>query len=135
MRVSVQRVRRLDLPWVSIAIFGAWGAMVAVFHLATQHGMDAPSLCHFKSLTGVPCPTCGGTRAAFSLAHLHPLEALAYNPLLTVLMVVGCGYLLVRTLTGRGVRVEWTRRGRAGGVALLVIAVLANWAWVIVRLG
>lgn len=135
MRVSIQRVRRLDLPWVLIAILAAWGAMVAAIHIAAERGADTPSLCHFRSLTGVPCPTCGGTRAAFALFRLHPLEAAAYNPLLALAVGVTGVYLLARTLAGRGVRVEWTKRSRVTAWALFALAFCLNWAWVIHRLG
>ncbi|MEZ6319128.1 MAG: DUF2752 domain-containing protein [Phycisphaerales bacterium] len=133
--MSVQRVRRLDLPWVSLGIFVAWAALVVIVHFASQRRDDAPTLCHFKNLTGIPCPTCGGTRAAFSLAHLHPVEAISYNPLLTIVMVGACGYLSLRTLTGRGMRIEWTRRARVIAWTLFACAFVGNWAWVIHRLG
>jgi len=40
--------------------------------------------CLFKAVTGIPCPTCGGTRALAALSHLHFLQALKYNPLVVL---------------------------------------------------
>jgi hypothetical protein len=40
--------------------------------------------CPLHALTGVPCPTCGSTRAALSLFGGEPLAALAWNPLIAL---------------------------------------------------
>ncbi len=37
--------------------------------------------CPFRSLTGVPCPTCGTTHAAIAMLHGRIGAALAANPL------------------------------------------------------
>ncbi len=42
---------------------------------------NTPS-CMFKELTGIPCPTCGGTRLYYSLLNLNIIKALYYNPLI-----------------------------------------------------
>jgi hypothetical protein len=44
--------------------------------------------CPLRDTTGVPCPTCGGTHAAASLATGDWLGALSYNPVV-VLGLVG----------------------------------------------
>ena len=43
--------------------------------------------CWFRRLTGLPCPTCGATRSALSLAHGDLAAALRYNPLIFVCYV------------------------------------------------
>jgi hypothetical protein len=40
-----------------------------------------PSLCLFKDLTGIPCPSCGTTRSLVALIHGNLKEALEINPL------------------------------------------------------
>lgn len=42
------------------------------------------TFCVLKLVTGIPCPTCGGTRAVGLLAHLDVLGALAMNPLVAL---------------------------------------------------
>lgn len=39
------------------------------------------SACLFKTITGYPCPGCGGTRVAYALLHGDFLDALLINPL------------------------------------------------------
>ena len=39
------------------------------------------TICLFKNLTGVPCPSCGMTRAFLFLGHGYVLKASALNPL------------------------------------------------------
>lgn len=46
--------------------------------------------CPFHWLTGIPCPGCGGTRAAIQLLHGNLLAALKINPL----SVIFCLFLL-----------------------------------------
>ena len=48
--------------------------------------------CIFRSLTGLPCPTCGTTRAATAFLDRHLISAFAANPLAAaagLLFVVG----------------------------------------------
>ncbi|MFM8625470.1 MAG: DUF2752 domain-containing protein [Actinomycetota bacterium] len=52
-------------------------------HLATQ-----PSLCPLLAVTGVPCPSCGGTRAVLHLAAGDVGAAVALNPGVTLFAVV-----------------------------------------------
>lgn len=42
-----------------------------------------PSLCPLLRFTGVPCPSCGGTRAGLYLLGADPMAAFAANPGIT----------------------------------------------------
>lgn len=96
---------------------------------------DLATPCLLRAVTGVPCPTCGGTRAAIALAQGRPLAALADNPLVTVVVAATvvwavCG--IVATLVPR-----WRRRierspGDGRRLVLLALGlVAANWVWLI----
>ena len=60
----------------------ALGALALVAAVAALSVLDtALPPCPFKALTGLPCATCGGTRAALALARLDVVSALRWNPL------------------------------------------------------
>jgi hypothetical protein len=74
------RLRALDRPPLGLLFAGAGliaGAAVLVLHLDRLPF----AFCAFKQLTGLPCPTCGGTRALGRLAALDLHGAFVMNPL------------------------------------------------------
>ncbi len=131
MRVVV-RARAFPL---GAAIAG--GALLAGLLVRLLHLDRLPiSLCTFRTVTGIPCMGCGGTRAVGALARLDLSGALAMHPLVT-LLALGIALwglvdlvLLVRRralvfqLTARDVwLLTWTVLGLG----------LVNWAYLIVR--
>ncbi len=65
-------------------VFGAIGVVAGVA-VSVLHLDRLPMvLCLFKALTGLPCPTCGSTRAFGRLFAGDLAGALAMNPLTTV---------------------------------------------------
>jgi len=77
-----------------VAVLGS-GAVLFFFDPA-QHGFYP--ICWFHSLTGLNCPGCGATRAAYQLLHGHLLRALQDNALfvltLAALMAQGAGLVM-----------------------------------------
>ncbi|MEO8044385.1 MAG: DUF2752 domain-containing protein [Spartobacteria bacterium] len=69
--------RELDheLLWLLVSL-GAFSLAALWFtaRLPTPH-------CFFHSFTGLPCPTCGATRAAYQFLHGHFGAAFLFNPL------------------------------------------------------
>jgi hypothetical protein len=90
--------------------------------------------CPFRAATGIPCATCGMTRALVALAHGDVPRALGASPLGALLAAGAWAFALaagLRLLLGLG----WPRLGaRAARAAALVGlgALLANWAWLVV---
>jgi len=119
--------RQLAFLWGGAALAGAAAAPFARAFASVLPG------CLFRAVTGIPCPTCGGTRALLALARLDIPAALAWNPLVTLgalVFVLGGVVALARAFGGRGVPdgppPRWA--GAAAGLAFV-----ANWAFVIVR--
>ena len=83
--------------------------------------------CPMKTLTGLPCLTCGGTRAMFALGRLDPMAALRFNPLVTVGAFAFAIYVAIR-LIRRPVELRWSR---ATMIAAATAAV-ANWAYLVI---
>ncbi|CAM2845925.1 DUF2752 domain-containing protein [Prescottella defluvii] len=83
-------------------------------------------VCPTKSLLGIDCPLCGGTRMLYALLHLDVAGALRYNAVgvvAVVLLIVAFGVWTWGRLRGR--RVLQARYLRQ--VPAIVLAVAALW--------
>lgn len=118
--------RALGLYWGAVA-----AASIGLAPFASRAAELAPA-CLFRSLTGLPCPTCGATRAVLALSRLDLSGALAFNPLAAVAVIAFLAGGLIAgaaALAGRPVR-EPVRYGPAVRLALLAAAA-ANWIWLL----
>ena len=69
--ITATRTQRVQL------FAGGLIAAAAVWPLLPAH----PSIvCPLRSMTGVPCPMCGMTRACVAFARGNVVDALAFNP-------------------------------------------------------
>lgn len=92
------------------------------------------SLCVFKAVTGVPCLTCGTTRALALLGHLDVAGALAMNPLAAagVLVLAPWAMADLALMSGRRALVLELSpaAARVARIAVVAAAVL-NWVWLV----
>jgi len=93
------------------------------------------SVCLFKAVTGLPCLTCGTTRALGRLVRLDLAGALAMNPL-TTLGIFGLVPWALADLAllpwGRAVSLDLSPGAARVARITVVAAALANWAWLVV---
>ena len=54
--------------------------------------------CMIHAVTGIYCPGCGGTRAAYALLCGKPLLSLYYHPIVLYTVVVGAAFLVTQTI-------------------------------------
>ncbi len=119
-----------ELIWLAVTVSGA---LLALAWLALR--LPWPG-CTFRALTGLPCVTCGATRASLSFLHGELGAAWRFNPLI----FLGLGavllfdlYALVVLVTGaRRLRVAVPGRGlRRLLLAALLLAGLGNWIYLL----
>jgi hypothetical protein len=119
-------------PGRQLAFLWGGAALVCAAAAPFAEGLAAGApVCPFRALTGVPCATCGGTRALLALARLDAGAALAWNPLVALaaaVFVLGGLVALARALRGLGVPDPAPPRW-AGAAAGLAFA--ANWVFVV----
>lgn len=106
------------------------------------HSGEQVSVCLIRSASGVPCPSCGSTRAVLSLMEGDLMQALWWNPLGLLLAVVMCilpPWLAVDVMSGRKTMWQFFQRveqivSRKAVAIPLIVATLANWIWNIIKL-
>lgn len=105
--------------------------LVACVTLAHAFGV---TLCPMKRLLGVPCPTCGTTRAFAALLRGDVFGAFTRQPLVMSCSLLGFPILLaIRIASGRRKTADFLAAASRSAVfwCLAAAAVLANWIYVI----
>ena len=137
--MKLERVARDPRAVPFPLVFGAVGilcAALAAILLSLPQAMSPISLrCPFLALTGLPCPTCRGTRAMAALAGGELSRALWLNPLVAM-TALGIGAAAAASLWRR-----WTRRpalrcslNRREEILLRIgvaMAVALNWTYLL----
>jgi uncharacterized protein DUF2752 len=116
------------------ALLGALGAagVGVLFALRTLHVGGV--VCYFKLVTGLPCLTCGGTRATWRLLALDPAGAFAMNPLATLAVVTVAAWAVADlALWPRGCALRLRLSPRSANAVRVgaALALLANWAYLV----
>jgi uncharacterized protein DUF2752 len=113
-------------------------AAIALLSLAVARFVpvrSVPFLCPLKALAGLPCATCGMTRAFVALAHGDVVAAFGASPL-GALLAAGLWLLAFADLARLAAGAPLPRLGPSAAraaVAAGVFALLVNWAWLVAR--
>lgn len=124
------------MPWAAWIVVGLVvvllvGYEVIQAQMSEPAGGDPRTLCMLRNTTGVPCPSCGATRAAKAALRLDLAAGFGHNPLIMAAGVLFLGALLLRLLSGRALRVDASASGWALIAGILVVLLLLNWWWVL----
>ncbi len=130
----------MSLTWRRTERFGhveVFAAIAALSFLVARFlpVLAIPFTCPLKGLAGIPCATCGMTHAFVHLAHGDLRLALAASPLGAILAAGAWLFALAdgaRVALGAPLplpSVPALRLATAAGV----LALLANWAWLVAR--
>jgi len=125
--------RRELRPFVDAGVLvpvALWVALVLLAYWLRVATGEEVVICMFRRLTGVPCATCGGTRATMALARGELDVAWAFNPLVTVLLVTLPLLALWRATFGRR-RSPLGRKGQRVVIVVLLAALAINWVYVV----
>ncbi|MBS3821935.1 MAG: DUF2752 domain-containing protein [Phycisphaerae bacterium] len=114
-----------------MTIVGVWLAMVIAVEILGRASGQHILLCPMKHLAGIPCPTCGSTRAGLAMLAGDPVRAWLWNPLVVSITAVACVVMGIRLATGWTLRLNFTQREWRIATALLILAVLANWTYLL----
>ncbi|WP_372773007.1 DUF2752 domain-containing protein [Mangrovibacterium sp.] len=125
---------------LSIACFLGYAWLFFQLHRVTEE-LGLPTVCLFKNITTIPCPSCGSTRAVLELSQGHLLNAALINPLG---LLSGIGLLIIPfwllfdlfgkrdTLHRSYLKTELFIRRPAPAV-VFSLAIIINWIWTIVK--
>ncbi len=108
-----------------------WGAVLLVAALLRLGLTDLlPNMCPLRRLTGIPCATCGMTRAAAALSRGELAKASGFNIAaipLALLLAVLMGLLAWEAVTDRAVVDPVWQRCSKPVTWFLVVLLLAAW--------
>lgn len=134
MQIGWRRVRRnLGIPRWAVLLIGLWFGLVLGVVAMEQLTGTSVVVCWFRAITGIPCATCGSTRALLALARGRVVASLVYNPLVVVAGVLATAWVVAGVGFGRRLSVSLGVQGRRAAWLLAAAVLLANWAYVIAR--
>ena len=120
--------------WLSVALAGA---ALAVLWVAAGHEELPRVICPFRHFTGIPCITCGGTRAILALTRGDVQAAIVWNPLVAIAAIAALAWLayaaIVTALRAPRLRVRLAERDRVLFRAAAWTAIAGNWVFLILQ--
>jgi Protein of unknown function (DUF2752) len=118
--------------------FGIIYGAIAVGVLLTSWFLPVLAMtpsCVFKGLFGIPCPTCGATRAVVHLSHGAISAAIAMNPIVAISLVLAVVFfiysLATLVLNVRRIGFIGSEREKNAARVLVVVLLLTQWAYLI----
>ncbi len=119
-----------ELLWLLVSL-GV--SVTAIFWFAAR--LPTPQ-CVFHGLTGLPCPTCGATRAAEQFLHGHFGASFFFNPLV---FLAFCALLLfdlyasaILVMGAPRLRFRFSSSEKLFLRALAVVLLAGNWLYLLV---
>ncbi len=95
-----------------------------------------PALCPLKTVTGIPCPACGSTRAFIHLSHLDFSGAFVMNPLISISMILGAVFFLYSIASfffrSLSLEVKFEEKEKTKLRIGIILALTLNWIYLII---
>ncbi|MCL4845914.1 MAG: DUF2752 domain-containing protein [Acidobacteria bacterium] len=120
-----------ELLWSAVGLAAA--GLLAILALTP---LTPPLVCPLSALAGVPCPTCGSTRALLALGEGRWLAAFRFNPLTTLAVTLSIPWLahgaVASLLRLPRLRLRPDAAERHGLRLLAWLAIAGTWVFLIV---
>lgn len=135
MKLILKPLQKQDIDYERFGlIFSGLGFLAFQFFLKD---IALRFTCPFKKLTGIPCLSCGMTRALADYSALDPLGAFLHNPLVTMMCISLSVYLIYAVIAvafgTRRIRIDPLHRTLTRAGRILVLSLLAaNWLYLII---
>ncbi|MCF6310824.1 MAG: DUF2752 domain-containing protein [Verrucomicrobiales bacterium] len=118
-------------PWLIATVL--WFISVAAFTWLNLYQGTSYTICPLKTLTDIPCPGCGGTRAVLALSKGDIAQAFLFNPLTTLLLLLSPAILYAWfNNRQRPIAERWYPKKTFW--IIITVLVLANWYFVLKNL-
>jgi hypothetical protein len=118
-------------PLWAVGVVGVWLVLVIGVEIVSRSYGTSVVICPMKRFFGLPCPTCGSTRAGLAMLSGHPVRAWLWNPLMVTLGIAVAIVLGVRLATGYTLKLNLTRREKCLLGAVFLLALAANWVYLL----
>jgi Protein of unknown function (DUF2752) len=133
LRLAMRRPRSVP---EQLGLAGLGAAAASLVYPAASHATGINLPCPLRTFTGVPCPLCGMTTAATSLAAGDPRAALAANPF--VLLLAGLTAAMVVLVAARGLGLAappaiWPAGRQRHARRVVTVLFVASWTFQLYR--
>jgi hypothetical protein len=133
MRPVVVPVSKIGVHDVAVTL----GALVIALYVVLVSLEAIPPLaCPWRALLDIECPMCGTTRALKAIGRGDVVAALALNPL-AILLAAAAAAVAINEIAGivlrRRLSLALGVRSRRALLAAFLVALAANWAYVLSR--
>lgn len=130
MKLSIENRIPGQVPWGALAMLPLFAMPIGGW--LVEQGHADFGRCAMKVSFGVPCLTCGSTRATLHLLHGEWGAAIAMQPL-TILVYFALAIVGVASLTlfvaNKHAHIQYTRREALAFKAALVVLPLLTWIY------
>jgi len=113
---------------IIISILTGYFFLINYFEL--NHGI---TVCYFKNITGIPCPSCGSTRATYALLHGNVLSSILINPLAIItnfIIFISIFWMIFDIIKNKETFCPFLKRDWDTIIKIIGgLLILINWGW------
>ena len=128
---------RKNKLYTTLFIANIAGYTYFIYSLITINKQHELSLCIIKNSIGIPCPSCGSTRAIQLIFQNKWIDSLAMNPfgiVVAVLMIVIPTWIFFDVVFKKETFFKWYKKmeviiRKPWLASILILVVLLNWIW------